>query len=61
VKIELIDKLFKQFEQDQKIIKKNLMLVLDKIILETSDEYGKVTMTIQYERKDNNDNKGSKE
>lgn len=51
-KKELIIKLIKEFEKDKKIIVTNLVKVMDMINLETSDEYGKVTLTIKYERND---------
>lgn len=49
-KKELIIKLIKEFEKDKKIIVTNLVKVMDVINLEVSDEYGKVTLTIKYER-----------
>ena len=48
----LIYNLFKEFEKNKESIQKNLLKVMDSIWLEISDEYGKLTMTIQYERKD---------
>lgn len=51
-KKELIIKLIKEFEKDKKIIVTNLVKIMDIINLEASDEYGKVTLTIKYERKD---------
>lgn len=51
-KKELIIKLIKEFEKDKKVIVTNLVKVMDVINLETSDEYGRVTLTIKYERKD---------
>lgn len=51
-KKELIIKLIKEFEKDKKIIVTNLVKIMDIINLEASDEYGKVTLTIKYKRKD---------
>ena len=51
MKKELIDTLYKEFEKDKELIKKNLMQYMDSVYLETSDEYGKVTLLIKYERK----------
>ena len=51
-KKELIIKLIKEFEKDKKTIVTNLIKVMDMINLEASNEYGKVTLTIKYERKD---------
>lgn len=52
---ELINKLFDEFDKDKDIIKRNLLEVMDIIHLETKDKYGKLTLTIKYERNDNND------
>ena len=52
MKKELIIKLIKEFEKDKNIIVTNLVKVMDTINLEASDEYGKVTLTIKYERND---------
>ena len=51
-KRELIIKLIKEFEKDKKIIVTNLIKAMDVINLEASNEYGKVTLTIKYERND---------
>ena len=51
MKKELIDKLFNEFEKDKDTIKQNLLMALDTIVLESSNEYGKLTLTIKYERK----------
>lgn len=48
MKKDLIDILFKEFLKDKETIKKNLLQVMDTIVLETKDEYGSLTMTIQY-------------
>ena len=49
MKSKLVDKLFEKFEKEQKVIKENVLVVMDNVVLETSDRYGKVTMTITYE------------
>ena len=51
-KKELIIKLINRFEEDKKNIVTNLIKAMNIINLETSDEYGKVTLTIKYERND---------
>ena len=51
-KRELIIKLIKEFEKDKKVIVTNLIKAMDVINLEASNEYGKVTLTIKYERND---------
>ncbi len=53
MKSKLLDELFKKFEKDKKVIKENVLVVMDNVILETSDRYGKVTMTITYEENKN--------
>lgn len=45
---DLIEVLFKEFLKDKETIKKNLLKVMDTIVLETKDKYGSLTMTIQY-------------
>lgn len=52
IKKELIIKLINRFEKDKKDIVTNLIKAMNIINLETSDEYGKVTLTIKYERND---------
>ena len=54
MKKELIDTLFKEFEKDKSLIKKNLLQVMNTIVLQAKDKYGTLTMTIQYERNDKN-------
>ena len=49
---ELIDRLFDEFDKDKDIIKRNLLEVMDIIHLETKDKYGTLTLTIKYERND---------
>ena len=51
-KTELIDKLFNEFDKDKKIIKKNLLQVMNTVILEAKDKEMSVTMTIHVSRKD---------
>jgi hypothetical protein len=51
MKKELIKRLFDEFDKDKELIARNLMEVLETIILETKDDYGTLTMTIKYERK----------
>lgn len=51
-KKELIIKLIKEFEKDKKVIVTNLIKAMNIINLEASNEYGKVTLTIKYERND---------
>lgn len=55
MKKELIDKLFDEFDKDKDIIKRNLLEVMNIIHFETKDKYGKLTLTIKYERNDEND------
>lgn len=50
MKKELINKLYDEFEKDKEVIKRNLLEVMDMVYLYAKDEYGKVTMTIKYER-----------
>jgi hypothetical protein len=51
MKKDLIEILFKEFSKDKETIKKNLLQVMDTIVLETKDKYGSLTMTIQYTSK----------
>lgn len=55
MKFELIDKLFREFEKDKKVIEKNLIMAMDTIILSAKDDFGKITMTIKYERDNGNE------
>jgi len=48
----LINKIFNEFEKDKLVIRLNLLKVVDEVILETKDDYGKVTIIIKYERTD---------
>ena len=52
MKNKLIDKLMEEFEKDKQVIKENLLKVMDEVILQTNDRYGKVTLIIKYERND---------
>ena len=36
---------------------KNLLEVMDMIVLAATDDYGKIIMTIKYERREENENK----
>lgn len=55
MKRNLIGILFRLFERDKETIEKNLLKVMDEVILQSSDKYGKVTMIIKYERNDANE------
>ena len=57
MKKELIEKLLNEFDNDREVIVKNLLEAMDMIGLATTDDYGKVIMTIKYERRDGNENK----
>lgn len=48
---DLIRTLLKEFEKDKEVIEKNLLLAMNEIILEASDEYEKAVLTIKIERK----------
>lgn len=61
MKKELIDKLFDEFDKDKEIIKRNLLEVMDIIHFETLNKYGKLTLTIKYERNDDVENNNKKE
>lgn len=56
MKQELIKALFEEFDNDKETIKNNLLQVMDTIILKAKDKYGSLTMTIHYER-ENEDGK----
>ena len=55
MKKELIEKLLSEFDKDREVIVRNLLEVMDVIMLETKDKYGKITMTIKYESNDENE------
>lgn len=55
MKQELIEKIFDEFEKDKELIKRNLLEAMDVIMLETKDKYGKITITVKYERSNEND------
>lgn len=57
MKKELLDKLLNEFDKDKEIIKRNLLEVMDVIILEAKDKYGSFKLIINYERNDENDAK----
>jgi hypothetical protein len=44
---DLINKLLNEFDKDKELIKKNLLLAMDKILLETNNEYEKIRLTIE--------------
>ena len=50
MKKKLIDRLFYELDNDKEIIKQNIMQVMDLITLYVSDDYGKLTLTIKYEK-----------
>ena len=52
MKKELIEKLLNEFDNDREVIVRNLLEVMDMIVLATTDDYGKIIMTIKYERRD---------
>ena len=51
-KSELIDKLFNEFDKDKKVIKKNLLEVMNTVILEAKDKEMSISMVINVSRKD---------
>ena len=51
MKADLIDKLFNEFEKDKEVIKKNLLLAMDVIHLETENEYDKIELSIKISKK----------
>ena len=51
-KSELIDKLFNEFDKDKEIIKRNLLEVMNTVILEAKDKEMYISMTINVSRKD---------
>lgn len=53
---ELIEIIFNEFETDKEIIKKNLLFVMDTILLEASNDNEKITLQIKIERKENDKN-----
>lgn len=58
-KEELINLMFNEFDKDKDIIKNNLLKVMDYVCLETNNKYGKLTMTVKYERNDKIETKNS--
>lgn len=57
MKKELIERLLNEFDNDREVIVRNLLEVMDMIVLATTDDYGKIIMTIKYERREENENK----
>ena len=55
MKKELIDKLFDEIENNKEGIRRTLYRLVNTILIEASDNYGKLTLTIKYERNDNNE------
>lgn len=55
MKKELIERLLNEFDNDREVIVRNLLEVMDMIVLEASDNYGKFKLIINYERNDKND------
>ena len=55
MKKELIERLLNEFDNDREVIVRNLLEVMDMIVLATTDDYGKIIMTIKYERRDENE------
>ena len=53
---KLIEIIFNEFEHDKEIIKKNLLFVMDTILLEASNDNEKITLQIKIERKENDKN-----
>ena len=53
---KLINKLFNEFEHDKEIIKKNLLMAMNTILLETTNDYEKIKLQIKIERKENDKN-----
>lgn len=53
---ELLEILLKEFEKDKEVIEKNLLMAMNEIILEASDEYEKARLTIKIERKGSENN-----
>lgn len=57
MKKELIEKLLNEFDKDREVIIRNLLEVMDMIVLATNNDYGKIILTIKYERRENDENK----
>ena len=53
MKKELLEKLLNEFDKDREVIIRNLLEVMDMIVLATNDDYGKIILTIKYERREN--------
>lgn len=48
---ELIERLLKEFDKDREVIINNLLLALEEIVLEASNEYEKIILNIKIKRK----------
>lgn len=55
MKKKLIEKLLNEFDNDREVIIRNLLEVMDMIVLAATDDYGKIMMTIKYERREENE------
>ena len=55
MKKELIERLLNEFDKDREVIIRNLLEVMDMIVLAATDDYGKIIMTIKYERREENE------
>ena len=53
---ELIEIIFNEFEHDKEIIKKNLLFVMDNILLEATNDNEKIILQIKIDRKENDKN-----
>lgn len=53
---ELIEVLLNEFEKDKKVIVQNLLMAMNEIMLEASNEYEKSILTIKIERKGSENN-----
>ena len=58
---ELIEIIFNEFEHDKEIIKKNLLFVMDTILLEATNDNEKIILQIKIERIDKNVKNNKKE
>lgn len=54
MKYYLIERIFKYLEKDKNKIIKSMSKFMDETILEVNDRYGKMILTIKYEKKVNN-------
>lgn len=51
MKKTLVKKILSEFDKDRDIIVKNLLEGMDIIVLETSNDYERIKLTIKYEKK----------